>query len=320
MDCQVNVRILPKFCRFINDSNGKIRDMSESVKLLTLILSHDDGPWKKIQDQGQDLTFIPESAKNSIVLRYSGSAKRLPRRYQLALSLKRYQHDAWKYSNFRLFGLIMKLFANMRVFDNVIDRISSITSEGEADSVEFSLPGKSWNIILTKLPTDRALIISNTILAFRHVLKSYDFDYLFRTNTSSYVDSSKLLKFLEAQGRNNIYGGLVGRLCQNIEFASGAGILLSRDLVEKLCDPKIKYKHGYVDDVAMGVAIAELGKDSIPILPLPRLDAYNLTAAISIDSQRIKENFHFRCKSNSAEETIEVMQYIHSVKQCSNDT
>jgi hypothetical protein len=233
----------------------------------------------------------------------------------LILFFKRFQQDAVKYAKLRVVGSFLRWLANMRIADDAIDRIPMVCSEDKSATEEVPIPGKSWKKIVTNIPTDRALINLNTVLAFRHVLENYEFDYLFRTNTSSYVDCSKLLEFLESQPSRGVYGGLVGSIFSDIEFASGAGILLSKDVVEQACNSIIKYKHGYIDDVALGVALTGLDGGAIPILPLPRIDAYTLDSAASIDSQLIMNNFHFRCKSNSAEETIEIMQYIHSVKK-----
>jgi hypothetical protein len=285
---------------------------------MILVLSHDEGAWKKIQDEGQDLTFMPYASLNAKVFRYSGSEKTLPLKYELALFLKYCQQFFLRYSELKFFGSLIKKLANMRIADNLIDRIPSVCIDDNAKSIEISAPGKSWNKIVTGLPTHRVLIVANTVLAFRHVIENYDFDYLFRTNTSSYVDSAKLLEFLESKERSDVYGGFIGRICQDIEFASGAGILLSRDVVKQLCDTKIKWKSGFVDDVALAVALSEVREKRMPILSLDRLDIATYSQALSSDPRLIQGNYHFRCKTSTPDETIKIMHHIHDVKNHAN--
>jgi len=67
--------------------------------------------------------------------------------------------------------------------------------------------------------------------------EKFDFDYIFRTTLSSYVDMEKLTEFLTDKPKNNFYcGGFVSH--DGIPFCSGSGYFLSRDLVKLILDNK----------------------------------------------------------------------------------
>ena len=106
----------------------------------------------------------------------------------------------------------------------------------------------------------------------------------------------------------------MGKVFGNSEFASGAGILLSRDVVERICERADDWKHGLVDDIAIADLVASFTSPRVPLVPLPRLDLPTLETAMATDKEIIGSNFHFRCKSNSAQETIDIMQYVHKIK------
>lgn len=87
------------------------------------------------------------------------------------------------------------------------------------------------------------------ILAFEHFLNK-DFDFLFRTNSSSYVNPKELLKWLKDKPMQNFYSGVEAK--HTINFMHGNGIILSRDLVKKIVDNKNLWDHSHIEDVALG--------------------------------------------------------------------
>ena len=65
-----------------------------------------------------------------------------------------------------------------------------------------------------------------TLEAFAWAVANRDFDYVFRTNTSSYVDAQLLQEFMAAKPRERYYGGHVDE--RYGAFASGCGYAISR--------------------------------------------------------------------------------------------
>jgi hypothetical protein len=288
---------------------------AEKIKLLTLILSYDEGHHKEIQTKGQDATFIKEAIQTSKVFRYVGRSFKLPIKYKLIFAIRRVQYALLDYSKYSFIGAMLRLIVNSRFADRAIRSIPKFSGAStNVDCIEVKNINEPVPKLVTESPEDWSLIGLKTILAFRYLLDNYEFDYVFRTNTSSYLDVPTLLEYLAMKPRKNMYAGVIGNVFVNTRFASGAGILLSRDLVRRISDNSELWKHGLVDDVAIAELIASFQDPSVILSELPRLDFASLEEAKSTKAEIIKSNFHFRCKTDSADETIDIMKYIYEVK------
>ena len=292
--------------------------LNQAPKLLTLILSHDDGPFKVIQDQGQDSTFVPLASKDSKVVRYIGYRRKMPIFFRLIFSWRRFQYLLLNWSSLWPLTPIIRWISRSRILDKIIQSIPTRfpNRNGLGTHIVDSNNGLASTLIVDT-PEDWSLIGLKTLKALRFTLDNYEFDYLFRTNTSSYVDVKSLLTHIQSFPKSSVYAGLIGKVFGSQEFASGAGILLSRDVVERVCVEGEKWDHGLVDDIALGKLIDGFSNPRVGITPLPRLDLPTLEIAEQTDNSVIRSNFHFRCKSNSATETVEIMKYVHEVKTTS---
>jgi hypothetical protein len=289
--------------------------LRKRTKLLTLILSYEDGVFLRIQEEGQDTTFVSTASKDSLIIRYVGKPKKLSLKYTIIFKLRRWQYALLDYSQYWPIGPLLRMLANLRFADKAIMAIPNLQAETkEPETLEITVSGKKGSKIITNSPEDWSLIGLKTIMAFKHVLENYDFEYLFRTNTSSYLDTDGLLDFLEGKPKTSLYGGVAGKVFGNSEFASGAGILLSRDVVERIVSRSEDWKHGLVDDIAVADLVAGFENPRVSLMPLPRLDLPTLEFARATDTETIRANFHFRCKSSSAQETIDIMHFVHKIK------
>ena len=88
--------------------------------------------------------------------------------------------------------------------------------------------------------------------AFKWVLENEEFDYLYRTNTSSYVNLKKLRSYIQTKSNKNkyLYEGvdiILPDKIQNkeIHFVSGAGILFNRDTIQLIVENFEKLDHGF---------------------------------------------------------------------------
>jgi hypothetical protein len=153
-------------------------------------------------------------------------------------------------------------------------------------------------------PDSYAGVSLKTIDFFKFALQNFEFDYLFRTNISSYVNKKNLYQWLSDKPRNNFYSGVIGNYMGRINFASGSGFTLSKDLVVDLCKNSHKLNYGLIDDVMIG----EYMMNKISIYPAPRIDFTHPSQVISFDLN----NFHFRCKCEyNRKMDSEVMRAIH---------
>ncbi len=103
------------------------------------------------------------------------------------------------------------------------------------------------------------ICLYKTICAYETFLES-DFDYIFRSNCTGYFDLNLISKFLEDKPSENFYCGCIGVL-NGINFASGSGYFLSKDIVKKIVKNKsLLYSYqlpGYYDDVTVGKFITQ---------------------------------------------------------------
>jgi len=292
---------------------------AQKIKLLTLILSFDEGNHREIQSKGQDATFVRQAIQNSKVFRYVGRNFRLPSKYKAIFLIRRLQYGLLDYSKYSPIASVLRLIVNSRFADSAIRSIPQFSGAAQnKECTEVHVEGELVPKLVTESPEDWSLIGLKTILAFKHLLENFEFDYLFRTNTSSYLDVPTLLDYISTKPRENVYAGVIGTVFQINRFASGAGILLSRDLVQRICDNSEHWKHGLVDDVAIAELIGNLEDPKVELTELPRLDFTCLGDAKSTDPELIKSHFHFRCKTYSAQETIDIMKHIHEVKSAAN--
>ena len=116
--------------------------------------------------------------------------------------------------------------------------------------------------------------ITQTLMSFEYLLKHYDFTHIFRTNVGSYLNIPLFLKFLSENPNYGCYAGVVTEYLKGsskVTFASGAGLLLSRDVIELLLKNKddiLRHRTEW-DDVEIARC---LSANNVPLLPARRQD------------------------------------------------
>ena len=166
-----------------------------------------------------------------------------------------------------------------------VDGVSTLFYSG-GDRLE--LHGSDLRLPVTdELPAGR-----KTIVCFEHVLRSQEFDVVYRTNCSSYVDLPNLRTFADGHARTErFYCGRPG-MFGDLPFASGAGFFLSRDLVELVVDRQEEWDHSLPDDIALA---GLLHRHGVELLPAPRVDYTSARQVGEVDTSQ----FSFRCKTES---------------------
>lgn len=169
---------------------------------------------------------------------------------------------------------------------------------------------KESNVFVGEHP----IIIEKTIKMFDFILRNYNFDFIFRTNLSSYVDLTSLLDYTKNIELNNCYMGYIGEH-ENITFASGAGILLTRDMVELLVVKQDMINNSLIDDVAFAKFFYDL---NIYPKPLPRFTfpLYTNQDDYFLNKVKNSNHFHFRVKSNdpTRKKDCNRLELIHKLK------
>ena len=135
-------------------------------------------------------------------------------------------------------------------------------------------------------------IFRKTIEALQYFLSRKSYDYVVRTNLSSVWDLLGLRSFLETAPRERFYAGQAGLHAETgIAFASGAGIVMSLDVVRTLLvNQRTVGSLSSLDDVAIAKAIG------LTPVPRPRVDFVSLAHYDAHHDKIPSGTFHYRIK------------------------
>ena len=151
------------------------------------------------------------------------------------------------------------------------------------------------NEIILKVGKSTRDISKKNLLAFEYVLKNFEFEYLFRTTTTSYVNLKKLNdlvvdKFTDFK---ELYCGKIMKtydLEKNKQtFVSGAGILFSKSTIQNIVNNKEKIDLELWDDVGIGKLLNEL---EINPVEGSRYDIKGNIFNLNVDLNQ----YHYRCR------------------------
>jgi hypothetical protein len=160
------------------------------------------------------------------------------------------------------------------------------------------------------VPDLYSLIGAKTLDVFDTSILEFEFDYIFRTNVSSYLDLKGLQRFLEDKPRSGFYAGVVGNH-QGINFASGCGYFISRDLVIKVLRNRDLWDHNLIDDVSLGKLLTE--ELYVDIQQVRRIDLNSTDMNFDKIRDSRLTTFHYRCKSVDPRTTIQIMKTLHEI-------
>jgi hypothetical protein len=250
-------------------------------KVLVLVLSFDREPYRSIETQGQRPTWVAAAPPNVPVLFYYGVTRGL------------------SYWPVAVMSRVLFLLGQPGL------RKAFLRRTGARYALRARETGDQINV---RIPDIYGNIGAKTVGALRHVLRSHSFDYLFRTNTSSYVFLPLLHQFVQTLSGTGCYAGLLGQT-PKMTFVGGAGILLSRELVE-FAVGDAAWDWDLVDDLALARSMARAG---VAPRPLPRIDVLSPDEVPLVPPDQWRTCFHVRCRSaGNRLQDIESMRRVHA--------
>lgn len=153
-----------------------------------------------------------------------------------------------------------------------------------------------WVKTKDQFPSDGPGIINKTTAAFEYFFPRIqtEFDFVIRTNLSSFFVFPRLLAYLETLPKTKCYSG--GFTTPWVMIASGSGMILSPDVIELLLDSKKSlYNNRYgADDQILWRIIAPRG---IRLKLFDRCDIFSLEEWNQMKSSLAPHIFQFRSKS-----------------------
>jgi hypothetical protein len=278
----------------------------EPPKILILILSSEQEPWKSVEALGQNQTFLKGIPGNVEVVRFIGGIPQAATPFSLRLARKAISFQQLLAGFFQERGnkKLGRLVHSLALGSAVIRRFQA----GSIGSPEHD-QSQNVSVLRVRSPEGYAFLGLKTLEAFKWAIVSKEFDYVFRTNSSSYVDFLELSALLHSKPRSKFYSGVIGSY-MGYEFASGAGVLLSRDLVMHLVENESAWRHEFVDDVALAIAlngwVSPVSAERVTIDPAEGVGG--------VARRDIENAFHVRCKAGNKEATIRIMHEVHAIK------
>lgn len=159
------------------------------------------------------------------------------------------------------------------------------------------------NVIETNVSESLINCGFKTLEAFK-LLKDSDFDFIFRTNSSSYVDKKLLKDYLSDKPKNNFYSGVVGNHF-GILFSSGSGFIITKDLVNLVLEKEQEWEHRFIDDVALGLLLRNY---NVTPTSAPRYDITTLNDKTPLNF------YHYRLKCHDRNIDMQRMEKLHEMK------
>jgi len=134
------------------------------------------------------------------------------------------------------------------------------------------------DIIFVKGEEKLLNILYKTIMSLDYLFKNNNYDYVIRTNISTMINIPKLLVYLSnLNPKNSIYtgasfywnlqwidekSGIMDKTLWGTNFIGGTSITLSGDVVNFILKNKEKIRFDIVDDVSIGIFIANYFKEA----------------------------------------------------------
>ncbi len=200
-------------------------------------------------------------------------------------------------------GIYTKFFESQNESWNSVevDGVDTFFLVGNNDKDEIN-----GNLIKTNVPESLINCGHKTLKAFE-LLKNRDYDYIFRTNSSSYVDKQMLKDYLQDKPRTNFYSGVIGNH-HGIVFASGSGFIISKNVVDLVLLKQEYWEHRFIDDVALGLLLRNL---RISPVPAPRFDIQ------TVNNNTPMNYYHYRIKTPNRLNDCQYMKSIFELKKLS---
>lgn len=259
------------------------------TNLMISITQANTEPWLSIWREGQEKTWMKKYKNTAnIVNCKSKTPPKLFAKFD-------FHHEKLRYH--------LKVGRYISIFDKIL-----------ALFIPKKIPAYSYNKVkkILEVKSMSMYILTNrrNLSLFKFFIEETNCDFLFQTNTSSYVNCENLMQLLNNfESETDLYAGYIVEPDSVRKFVSGAGRLMSRKTVELILKNYKKYPHDNLEDVSIGDFLRTHG---VTPVELPRLDIPSLEILNSISDKDLNTNFIYRCKSDTIpRKDVEIMLNLH---------
>lgn len=250
------------------------------MRILVLVVSSEREPWRTDELQGQRTTWAAAPPADMPVLFYYGTPAG-------ALA--------------RASGVVARGLAELRLGGVRARFLALLGRRYEARPVRRD-GSRFW----TGVPDNLVHMSARLHAALGYAVAAERFDFVLCTNVSAYIYLQGLRTYASRLPRTGFYGGFLGNW-KGVPFASGSGVLMSRDVAESAAH-EASWDYDVADDVAIGLLMHRLGVTPDPI---PRIEMTHLRAPLDADA--LARCYLVRCKSDSARDIdVHIMRKVHA--------
>ncbi len=178
----------------------------------------------------------------------------------------------------------------------------------QGDSIENYLD--SNNILYLNVPGNYESLTEKLLSCLDWVDNNLEYDYILRTTTTSYIDIINLQKFVNKLPTSKLYCSVPDTYPpyehekeDEIVFGSGAGVILSKDIIKLILNNLDKWDFTLLDDVAMGKFLTY--ENNIELTIGSRQDFKNYPVEKNIDFDNYQ--FRFKLSDNYLPRFLEVL-------------
>lgn len=315
------------------------------VKVLVQITSAGVNPWREIEESGQMQTFATPDAGSSLEYLWvegnAANAKKIGASI-FNFAYKLCHESLWwplvRINTRKLPGVglgywfLNSLFRRsspwvppkIHLLDVSARRLASVARVGRNLLINrLALKVMCWRQGVgkwvgerryrTDFPNSYFLTPIRVMMTLEFLRREFDFDYLVRTTSTSYINRDALVQLLANSPRTRFYGGEFMEL-GGYRFASGAFSIMSRDVVEDVVSLRRSVRLDVYDDVAIGKLIADYGLADM--YPAVSVDVRSCNDWESSIPSEWKAAPAFRCKTervtSESKSVITVMHQIHA--------
>lgn len=147
------------------------------------------------------------------------------------------------------------------------------------------------NLLIVDSSTGWDQILTNSISAFDWVDRNIDYDFVIRTNISTYWNIPVLKDLLDKVKEPFYYAGNVANNLGQT-YVEGDGIIMSRDTVRALLTNLSKIDSSIIDDVSIGMTLKMLNITP-KHLPRPWVRKFRQARSVAL----LNESYSVRCKA-----------------------
>lgn len=260
--------------------------MVPGENVLFIVLTNSKEPYLSIRKYGQEKTWVKDIIHKNLEIVYV-SGNQFGKIGEVFDNLR--EHIRLKHGYLsKILGLIENIL--LYPFFNFIPNFKLIPVR-DAKIVDLKVNFPDFYLTLRW----KLLVI------FDYFVRDTQKDFILITTTSSFISVEVLLKELEIMPKNNLYSGSF--TWPGAKFISGSNRLISRDVAIKILQNQKLWRIDTIEDVELGRILNNLG-----IKPTGKslLSISSLQEVKLLSSEILNSNYHFRLKSGTKYERLDV--------------